>query len=345
MPRLRAARASALLAAPAQSRLAGQPIGRGRLGGRRRILEAQRELVFEVLDPLGLLGHFSFPFGELTAQPLNLLLQPFLSVPLLPSRARTPHVSDGTPIASTCTDPLNCYQFGHDHFSYEEICAVGTNGPPDPSSCPQAVCQSTPQGGKSDPSRGRGTRADDHDDRGAPQDCADGAGARRGRRRAGPPDDTPVSNTRGRDRRTRRSRRDHCSDDTLSGEAACPRRRSGSPLRLDTARKPWHKRDDRIGPSEHRDGHPRVWRSKLQALTFNRRGCQLTRAARTGSTKRLWTLPQPWTHRTRPPLLGNLAEEREIPTSAHSHPLFFLKRRTKNPTTTKVQIYAVSGEC
>ena len=111
MPRLRAARASALLAAPAQSRLAGQPIGRGRLGGRRRILEAQRELAFEVLDPLGLLGHFSFPFGELTAQPLNLLLQPFLSVPLLPLRARTPHVSDGTPIASTCTDPLNCYQF------------------------------------------------------------------------------------------------------------------------------------------------------------------------------------------------------------------------------------------
>ena len=93
----------------------------------------------------------------------------------------------------------------------------------------------------------RGTRADDHDYRGAPQDCADGAGARRGRRRAGPPDDTPVSNTRGRDRRTRILRRDHCSDDTLSGEAACPRRRSGSPLRLDTARKPWHKRDDRIG--------------------------------------------------------------------------------------------------
>ena len=47
-------------------------------------------------------------------------------------------------------------------------------------------------------------------------------------------------------------------------------------------------------------------------------------------TKRLWTLTQPWTHRTRPPLLGNLAEEREIPTSVHSPSLFLQKRRTKN---------------
>jgi hypothetical protein len=46
--------------------------------------------------------------------------------------------------------------------------------------------------------------------------------------------------------------------------------------------------------------------------------------------KRLWTLTQPWTHRTRPPLLGNLAEEREIPTSVHSHSLFFRRTKTKN---------------
>jgi hypothetical protein len=91
-------------------------------------------------------------------------------------------------------------------------------------------------------------------------------------------------------------------------------------------------------------GHPRVWRSKLQALIFTRRRRQLTRAARPRSTKRLWTLTQPWTHRTRPPLLGNLAEEREIPTSAHSHSLFRQKNKTKNNTTTLVQIYAVSGE-
>jgi hypothetical protein len=48
------------------------------------------------------------------------------------------------------------------------------------------------------------------------------------------------------------------------------------------------------------------------------------------TTKRPWTLPQPWTHRTRPPLLGNLAAEREIPTSVHSPFLFLQKRRTKN---------------
>ena len=46
--------------------------------------------------------------------------------------------------------------------------------------------------------------------------------------------------------------------------------------------------------------------------------------------KRPWTLTQPWTHRTRPPLLGNLAEEREIPTSVHSHSLFLQKHKTKN---------------
>src|SRR5207247_6061088 len=117
--------------------------------------------------------------------------------------------------------------------------------------------------------------------------------------------------------------------------------RSGNTLRRDTARKPWHKRDDRLGPSEHRGGHPRVWRSKLQALIFHRPRRQLTRAVRPRSTKRLWTLTQPWTHRTRPPLLGNLAEEREIPTSVHSHSLFFRRTRRRTTTTTPVQIYAV----
>ena len=37
------------------------------------------------------------------------------------------------------------------------------------------------RGGKSDPSRGRDTRAGDRDDRGGLRDCGDGAGARRGR--------------------------------------------------------------------------------------------------------------------------------------------------------------------
>ena len=46
--------------------------------------------------------------------------------------------------------------------------------------------------------------------------------------------------------------------------------------------------------------------------------------------KRPWTLTQPWTHRTRPPLCGNPAAEREIPTSAHSRSLFFRRTTTKN---------------
>ena len=44
--------------------------------------------------------------------------------------------------------------------------------------------------------------------------------------------------------------------------------------------------------------------------------------------KRLWTLTQPWTHRTRPPLLGNLADEREIPT-ASTAPFFFSSEEKK----------------
>src|SRR5207247_1647632 len=49
-------------------------------------------------------------------------------------------------------------------------------------------------------------------------------------------------------------------------------------------------------------------------------------------TKRLWTLTQLWTQRTRPQLLGNLAEKREIPTSAHSHSFFFRRTKTRTPT-------------
>jgi hypothetical protein len=76
-----------------------------------------------------------------------------------------------------------------------------------------------------------------------------------------------------------------------------------------------------------------------------RRRAQLTPRARDRSNpKRPWTLTQPWTHRTRPPLLGNLAEEREIPTSAHSHSLSFRRTKTKNNDPTLVQIYAVSDE-
>jgi hypothetical protein len=131
----------------------------------------------------------------------------------------------------------------------------GARSAPDPSPCPGAVWQARRRAGKCDPSRVCGTPAGDRDGPGALRDCGDGAGARRGPTRGGPPRDTSASNTRGRDHTTRRSRRVRYSVGRFSGEAACPRRRSGSALRLDTARKPWHKRDDRLGPSEHRGGH------------------------------------------------------------------------------------------
>ena len=70
---------------------------------------------------------------------------------------------------------------------------------------------------------------------------------RRGSRRGERLCDRPTSNTRGPDHRTRRSRRGGCSGGRFSGEAACPRRRSGAAFRLDTRVKPWHKRDDRLG--------------------------------------------------------------------------------------------------
>ena len=54
---------------------------------------------------------------------------------------------------------------------------------------------------------------------------------------------------------TRRSQRRDYSVDRLSDEAAHPRRRSSGALRLDTALKPWHKKDDWLGPAKHRGGH------------------------------------------------------------------------------------------
>ena len=216
----------------------------------------------------------------------------------------------------------------------------GARSAPDPSSCRPAVWRARRGAGKSDPSRGRGTPAGDRDDRGALRDSADGVGAPRRPRRGGPPSDTPVSNTRGRDHTTGRSRRVDCSVGRLSGEAACPQRRSGGALRLDTARKPWQNRDDWLGSSEHRGGHRGSGDISSRPSPRPRRP-QLTVST---DTKRLWTLTHPWTHRTRPPLLGNLAEEREIPTSVHSPFLFVRRNQHEEPTTTAVQIYAVSGE-
>jgi hypothetical protein len=123
------------------------------------------------------------------------------------------------------------------------------------SPCPPGVWPGPRHAGKCDPSRGRDRRADDRGDRGALPGSGDGADARHGPTRHAPPHDTPARNTCDRDHTRCRSQRAGCNAGTFSGEAARPRRRRGRTLRLDTARKPWHKKDDWLGPAKHRGGH------------------------------------------------------------------------------------------
>jgi len=67
--------------------------------------------MLQVLDPLGLLRDLAITLGELTPQVLDFLRQPFLGALAWPPPLRLRHASHGTPIGSTCTDPLNCYTF------------------------------------------------------------------------------------------------------------------------------------------------------------------------------------------------------------------------------------------
>ena len=120
------------------------------------------------------------------------------------------------------------------HRPYSAARPPGARSAIDPSTCQRAVCRTVPGGGKSDPSRARDRRADDPGDRGGLPDWPDGGGGRPAPIGGGPPCDTPASNTRGRDRTRRRSRRSDCTADTFSGEAACPQRRSSDTLQLDT---------------------------------------------------------------------------------------------------------------
>ena len=129
-------------------------------------------------------------------------------------------------------------------------CSRANDGPN-----PRAVWRERPRAGKSDPSRERDMRAGGRGDRGGLRGCGDDVGVRRRPTHVVRPRDTPASNTHGRDHTRRRSRRADCSGDRPSGEAARPRRRSDGALRLDTARKPWHKKGDWLGPAKHRGGH------------------------------------------------------------------------------------------
>ena len=122
----------------------------------------------------------------------------------------------------------------------------------------------------------------------------------------------------------------------------------GAAARFDWTRRsdPWHKSDDRLG----RRRSIEVVTEGLEASTpgphLLRRTAQRTRQrpGRSNPGGR-WTLTRLWTHRPRPQPLGNLAAEREIPTSVHS-PFFSLFFQEEIKTgRASVQVYAVSDDC
>jgi hypothetical protein len=87
---------------------AGEAVRRWRLGRGRRILLSQRELPFEIGDPLLLLRILLSESFVFTPQPLELvcLTRRLIGIG---TRLRRPvsrrHARYGTPIGSTCTDP------------------------------------------------------------------------------------------------------------------------------------------------------------------------------------------------------------------------------------------------
>ena len=84
---------------------------------------------------------------------------------------------------------------------------------PDPSTSRPEVGRAAWGAGKYDPSRGPDTPDGDRDDPGGLPDWPDGGGGRRRPTPAAPASGTGPSNTRGRDRMTRRSRTVGCSAD------------------------------------------------------------------------------------------------------------------------------------
>ena len=104
MSRLPATPPSTLGAATPFTLAAGEAVRRRRLRARGRVLLSQRQLSFEIGDPLLRIRQLPLAFGQFASKPIVLLLQPLLGIrELLPLRPR--HASHGTPIASICTDP------------------------------------------------------------------------------------------------------------------------------------------------------------------------------------------------------------------------------------------------
>ena len=202
------------------------------------------------------------------------------------------------------------------------------------------------RGGKSDPSRGRDTPAGDRDDRGGLRDCARwrwraarteaSAGRRATRRRA----IRVAAITRGADREEAVA----ASTDFLAKRRVHD---VGAAARFDWTRrvKPWHKRDDWLGPSEHRGGHrgsggfssrPSPHPPHRRSLRDRRTIAQPEEAVDADAPVDAQNAPTAaWKSRWR----TRDSHKRPQPSS-----FSLQKKKTKNELRHRVQIYAVSGE-
>jgi hypothetical protein len=114
MARLAAGLSPTLLAAASRARTTCQPVGRGRLRRRGRVLVAQGELPFQVRDlAIALRDFFPEPFNfalqlldfrRPTAVTFGDRLRLTRLVWARPSRLRSTHAPYGTPTWSVCTD-------------------------------------------------------------------------------------------------------------------------------------------------------------------------------------------------------------------------------------------------
>jgi len=118
--------------------------------------------------------------------------------------------------------------------------------------------------------------------------------------------------------------------DRFSGEAARPRSRSSRSLRLDIQPKPWHKRQDGLGVSEH-EAVPRARRISpgphLSVLSLRDHPHKQTPA------KRAWTVPRLWTAQNAPTSRLENRTERGFP--HRPRPARFSVRRIRKDQKTR----------
>ena len=197
--------------------------------------------------------------------------------------------------------------------------------------------------GKSDPSRGRDTRAGDRDDRGGLRGCADGVGARRdidARRAAVRHAGEQYAWPRSHDAQIAKRRLQRRQIFWRSGASTTSERRRASTGHGAQTVAQERRLARSVGASRR---SPRVWRDQLQALTSSAARLSLPTAARS-PTEEAVDAAAPVDAQNASTAAWKSRSEREIPTAPTALFFFFEKTKTKNPTTTAVQIYAVSGE-